>query len=228
MLFVEYFSKQIGGLRYRVGGVKQGRIVQAASVGILRHRPRNTAACTVYKVHRCTQKLNICKTGLIQRQAFRFYWSLLCSGLPVVDITVSFPSQQNFIEVRVIRLYANEDVQKGIEYAAKVWRERHLVQGVPPQLDGSRECSTHLMERYRHGGQKIRRASKAEEELLEEYNTIGEELKQLQERQRLLRNQLFAQVANDKGFQTQKGSKAIISRSSKGFQLRTFIKKEKV
>ena len=160
--------------------------------------------------------------------AMEGYWTLLCSGLPFVDITVAFPSQHNFIDVRVIRLCANPDVQKGIEYAAKVWRERHLVQGVPPQLDGSRECSSHLMERYRHGGQKIRKASKAEEELLQEYNTLGEDLKKLQERQRLLRNQLFAQVANDKGFQTKNGSKAIVSRSAKGFQLRTFIKKEKV
>ena len=156
--------------------------------------------------------------------AMEGYWALLCSGLPFIDITVAFPSQHSFIDVRVLRLYADLDVQKGIEHAAKVWRDHHLIQGEPPTLDGSRECSSYLMEKYRHGGHKIRRASKSEEELLKEYNALGEELKQLQEKQRKLRNQLFAQVGPDKGFQTPNGSKAIVSRSVKGFQLRTFIK----
>jgi hypothetical protein len=156
--------------------------------------------------------------------AMEAYWTLLCTGLPFVDIAVAFASERNFVNLRVLRLRADLDIQKGIEHAARSWRERHLIQGTPPQLDGSRECSDHLMEKYRTGGQRIRRASKGEEQLLSEYNTISEHLKVLQEQQRTIRNQLFAQVGSDKGIQTKNGSKAIVSRSKRGFQLRTFIK----
>ena len=92
--------------------------------------------------------------------AMEGYWTLLCTGLPFVDIVVAFPSDRDFITLRVLRLTEDLDIQKGIEHAARSWRERHLIQGVPPQLDGSRECSNHLVEKYRHGGQRIRRASK--------------------------------------------------------------------
>ena len=147
----------------------------------------------------------------------------------MTDIAVAFPSSRELVSIRSIRLYKDEDIQKGIEHAARSWRERHLIQGVPPQLDGSRECSNHLMEQYRYGGQRIRRASKDEEQLLESYNDLSDKIKKLQEQQRAMRNQIFAQVGPDKGVQTSNGSKAIISRSSRGFQVRTFNKpKEKV
>ena len=161
--------------------------------------------------------------------AMEGYWTLLCTGLPFVDIAVAFPSNRDLVSIRSIRLYKDEDIQKGIEHAARSWRERHLIQGVPPQLDGSRECSNHLMEQYRYGGKRIRRASKDEEQLLESYSDLSDKIKQLQEQQRAMRNQIFAQVGPDKGVQTSNGSKAIISRSSRGFQVRTFNKpKEKV
>ena len=156
--------------------------------------------------------------------AMEAYWALLCSGVKFIDIAVAFSSHQEFVTMRVIRLYSDLDIQQGIQQAARSWRERHLIQGTPPQLDGSRECSEHLMEQYRHGGQRIRKASLAEEHLLQEYNLISEQLKALQEQQRTIRNQLFAQVGPDKGFHTSDGSKAIVSRSQRGFQLRTFIK----
>ena len=65
--------------------------------------------------------------------------------------------------------------------------------------------------------------------MLESYNDLSDKIKKLQEQQRAMRNQIFAQVGADKGVQTSNGSKAIISRSSRGFQVRTFNKpKEKV
>ena len=164
------------------------------------------------------------KEQLPANVAMEGYWTLLCTGLPFVDIVVAFPSDRDFITLRVLRLTEDLDIQKGIEHAARSWRERHLIQGVPPQLDGSRECSNHLVEKYRHGGQRIRRASKDEEQLLQDYNNISEKLKILQEQQRTIRNQIFAQVGSDKGLQTRNGSKAIVSRSQRGFQLRTFNK----
>ena len=161
--------------------------------------------------------------------AMEAYWSLQCTDLKFIDIAIAFSSPQEFIQLKVIRLYQDLDIQKGIEQAARSWRERHLIQGIPPQIDGSRECSEHLMEQYRHGGQRIRKASQEEEQLLSEYNSISEQLKALQEQQRCIRNRLFAQVGSDKGIHTPDGSKAIVSRSQRGFQLRTFVKtKEKI
>jgi len=154
--------------------------------------------------------------------AMEAYWVMLCTGINWIDIAVSLPSQSDFIELRVIRILAEPDIQKGMEKAISSWRERHLIQGAPPSIDESRECSSFLMEKYRIGGNRIRNASPAEETMLQNYHQINQQIRELQQNQRKIRNQLFDCVANDRGIQTSKGSRAIISRSKNGFQLRTF------
>ncbi|MEC7988196.1 MAG: hypothetical protein VX278_23720 [Myxococcota bacterium] len=161
--------------------------------------------------------------------AMEAYWVMLCTGLQWIDIAVAFPSTSDFIDLRVIRIAADPDIQKGIEKSISSWRERHLIQGAPPRIDASRECSSFLMEKYRIGGNRIRNASPDEESMLQNYHQLNQQIRDLQQAQRQIRNQLFESVANDRGLQGSDGSRAIISRSRSGFQLRTFqAKKSKV
>lgn len=158
--------------------------------------------------------------------AMEAYWNLLCSDLDWMDIAVAFPSWSDFVEMRIIRIYPDLDMQKGIERAVSAWRENHLVQGEAPAIDSSRACTTFLMEKYRYSGDKIRKATDEEEQLLGRYNEVNQQLQDLQLEQRKLRNQLFSQIAHDKGVHCQDGSRAVISKSRKGFQVRTFQSKK--
>ena len=158
--------------------------------------------------------------------AMEAYWIMLCTGFKWIDIAVAFPSLSDFIDLRVIRIFADPDIQKGIEKSISSWRERHLIQGAPPRIDESRECSSFLMEKYRIGGNRIRNASPDEEALLQNYHQLNQQIRDLQQAQRKIRNQLFESVASDRGIEGSDGSRAIISRSKNGFQLRTFQAKK--
>jgi hypothetical protein len=158
--------------------------------------------------------------------ALEAFWTMLCADLPWMDIVVAFPSWSEFVEIRVIRLLSDENIQEGLMRDISAWRERHLLQGEPPVLDDSRACTEYLVEKYRYGGEQMRIANQEESNLLNDYNSVTEQLRELQSEHRRLRNNLFDTVAYDKGLKTSEGNKAIVSRGRNGFQLRVVSPKK--
>jgi len=63
-------------------------------------------------------------------------WGLEVTGLPWCDLTVLLP----YYEVRVYRIYADAALQRDLLAQVGAWRQAHLVEGRPLNVDGSQAC----------------------------------------------------------------------------------------
>ena len=145
---------------------------------------------------------------------------MFCSQLPWIDITVGFPSNTSYLEIRIIRIFADERLQQNLWTSAKAWRENHLLNNVIPSIDASRSCTSYLMERFAHGTDALREATDKEEAVLTQYEEVSEQLRELQARQQLLRNELFRQIGHFAGLKRKDGNTAVLQRNRNGLQLR--------
>lgn len=79
--------------------------------------------------------------------AVQGYTQLIVSELPWVDLCALVP-RGGWLGIRWVRLLRDPETQNAIEDALTQWRERHLVGGEPPPLDGSDACNRYLAKRY--------------------------------------------------------------------------------
>lgn len=68
------------------------------------------------------------------------YWYLEITGLPWWDLVVWLPRSFGFPELRWIRVMADRPHQRRMLLEVARWRQRHLVEGVQPDVDGSDAC----------------------------------------------------------------------------------------
>lgn len=85
-------------------------------------------------------------------------WYLIVSGLPWADATVFLP----WFELRTVRVHADPDGLDLVFRAVAAWRDRHLVRGEAPPVDGSEACRRALP---RAGGKDWRHASAEQADL---------------------------------------------------------------
>ena len=76
------------------------------------------------------------------------------------------------------------------------------------------------MERYKHSTDDLRPASPEELELIQAYDDIGQQIRELQTQHKLIRNQMLDKVGFDRGVESENGQRAIVSRGIHGLQLR--------
>ena len=94
--------------------------------------------------------------------AIQGYVQLAVTGMAWVDLCALVP-RGGWLGVRWVRLQRDVETQAQIVDALATWRERHLVQGVAPELDGSAPCNRYLAARFPVGKAKpARAASEAE------------------------------------------------------------------
>lgn len=153
------------------------------------------------------------------------YWTIEVAGVDWVDVVVASSSWSDLIRLNITRVMPDPTMQAGIMRAASAWRERHLLEQSPPKIDHSRICSSYLMERYKHSTGTIRDASDEEKELLDAYDALGNQIRELQSQHKLMRNQMLNSVGYDRGIESNDGARAIVSRGTRGLQLRTSRKK---
>ena len=161
--------------------------------------------------------------GIPANIAMKAYWTMLCTGLQYTDIVVGLPSWSDILEVRVIRLLADVSLQQSLLLRVSSWRDLHLMEGASPKIDDSRACSEYLFEKYRYDNGQIRKPSNEEETLMQKYNVLTEQIRSLQNQHRQMRNELFDCIGDDRGLETEDGSKAIVTRSRGNFQIRVKI-----
>jgi len=167
------------------------------------------------------------KCGIPANIAMQAYWTMLCTGCRYTDIVVALPSWNEMLEIRVIRLQADEELQKSLLVRVSSWRELHLIEGEAPKIDDSRACSEYLFEKYRYDNGQLRKPSKEEEKMMLEYNALTEQIRELQNTHRKLRNELFDSIAHERGLNGEDGSKAIVTRSRGNFQVRVSVSPKK-
>lgn len=79
--------------------------------------------------------------------AIQGYVQMIVTGLAWVDLCALVP-KGGWLGVRWVRLQRDPETQGQIEAALTEWRQRHLVEGVPPELDGSEPCNRYLARRF--------------------------------------------------------------------------------
>jgi len=132
--------------------------------------------------------------------ATQAFWYLEITGLPCWDMAVLIPRAGEFPELRIIRLMADATVQRQLLDRVGEWRERYLVQGVEPELDGSPACVHHLQRRYPGDPTKaVRDATDEESDLVTELAQVAEQEKGLEQRKRTAQAQLGALMGDTYG-----------------------------
>lgn len=125
--------------------------------------------------------------------AVQGYVQLIVSGLPWVDLCALVPRGM-WLAVRYVRLQRDPETQGALELALTEWRERHLVNGEPPTLDGSDACNRYLAGKFPSAGGKNRpeRAATLEEyEVMQKLNAARELEKASKALAAKLRNELL-------------------------------------
>jgi len=78
--------------------------------------------------------------------------NLEISGLPYCDLVLGTLDYMSWeLRMKVIRVHAQPEIQKGICEAIKGWRQTHLIDGAEPELDSSDACNHHLALRKADG-----------------------------------------------------------------------------
>jgi predicted phage-related endonuclease len=124
--------------------------------------------------------------------AVQVYVSLEISGLPYWDLCAMVPSA-GWLEVRWVRIMRDPGTQFQMTLALAKWQELHLVRGTPPPTDGSGACNRHLSAAFTK--RPARESTGEELAMLMEFAAIKGQIKALEERSDLLKNQLI-QVAD--------------------------------
>jgi predicted phage-related endonuclease len=139
--------------------------------------------------------------------AIQGYVQLIVTDLPWVDVCALVP-RGRWLTLRYVRLERDVDTQQQLESALTEWRERHLLHGEPPAVDGSEACNHYLARAFpsASGARKPQRGA-APDELarMVELAEVRQQIKALEARADLLRNELLQRAEGHKltvGFKT--------------------------
>lgn len=125
--------------------------------------------------------------------AVQGYVQLIVTDLPWVDLCALVP-RAGWLAIRYVRLERDVDTQNAIEGALTEWRERHLLRGEPPDVDSSEACNRYLARTFPSATGKARpqRGARPDEiERMRELYELRSEIKALEDRADLLRNELL-------------------------------------
>lgn len=94
------------------------------------------------------------------------YWYLHLSGLPVWYVAAWIPRPFLFPELRWYRILRDEHHQAAIFAEVAAWRQKHLVDGVMPEIDDTDGCRTYHTRQPGPGHKRLRDANEREGELI--------------------------------------------------------------
>lgn len=129
-----------------------------------------------------------CETLLPAHYAIQGYVQLAVTDLPWNDLCALVP-MHGWLGVRWVRLMRDEETQGQIVESLAAWRERHLVGGEAPDVDGSKACGRHLARAFQK--RPARPARPDEEDAIREYASLSATIKAAKERKDLLANTLI-------------------------------------
>ncbi len=118
------------------------------------------------------------------------YALLECTGLPWVDLTVGLA----FHDVRTIRIMADKAYQSWMLRTVAAWRERHLIRGAMPEIDGSKSCGKYLRTLDADPDDEVE-ADHIAASVLDEYAQVKTKADDLKKRMEIIRNRVRAGMA---------------------------------
>jgi len=128
--------------------------------------------------------------------AVQAYVQLAVTGLPWNDLCALVPSG-GWLEVRWVRLMRDEATQSEIVDALTEWRERHLVRGEVPEVDGSAACNRYLAREFQSVDDRPARVATSDEaDAMRELATLRAQAKTAETRTKELTNRLAASAGD--------------------------------
>lgn len=124
--------------------------------------------------------------------ALQAYWYLECTGLPWLDLVAMLPR----FELTHYRLMRDEAVQSRLLERVGAWRERHLVRGERPPLDGSDGASAALQSAHASPAKVDVEATADDERLLEKLLTIRATMAALGETEAVIKRRIEERIGD--------------------------------
>lgn len=146
--------------------------------------------------------------------AVQAYSQLAVSGMPWNDVCALVPSF-GWPEIRWVRVMRDDDIQRAIVEKCAAWREKHLVRGEAPDVDGTAACNRYLARRLSVPDTRARRvATEAEAAKITELATLRATINAAKERVDVLTNELVV-AAGDVAVTLADGKKAPYGQAQK-------------
>lgn len=133
-----------------------------------------------------------CEALLPAHYAVQAYVQLEVTGLPWNDVCALVP-QGGWLAVRWVRLLRDAETQGQIVEAADAWRQRHLIDGEPPPVDGSRPCNRFLARAFQARPARVATADEAAR--IRELAALRAQRKAIEARAEVLTNELVTAAA---------------------------------
>jgi len=133
---------------------------------------------------------NGCETLVPPAYAVQVYLSLEISGFDWWDLCALVPASR-WVEVRWVRILRDRSTQDSLVEAIRVWREKHLVGGEPPEITGDDACNLYLSTPIADPRPE-RLATEVEAREIARYHQIGREIESLKVDRDTLKNRLIA------------------------------------
>lgn len=131
-----------------------------------------------------------CENLMPPYYAVQAYVQLAVTDLPWNDVCALVPSN-GWLEVRWLRLMRDNDTQDAIVESLGAWREKHLIGGDPPDVDGSSACNRYLARRMNVPQKRASRVATPEEAAaMREVAALRAQTKAAEERVKALTNSL--------------------------------------
>jgi len=125
---------------------------------------------------------------------------LLVTGDPRCDVAVLIDD-----ELKIYTVLANPDLQALILERVPAWWQRHVVEGIAPDVDGSEAAARHLRATLRQIRPEPRTGTDAEEALMRDLVDINARLRDLEGKKSLVTQQLMRATGEDAGIRTPAG-----------------------
>lgn len=129
--------------------------------------------------------------------AVQAYVQLEVTGLPWNDVCALVPTG-GWLGVRWVRVMRDAETQAALVERLGAWRERHLVAGEEPAVDGSDACTAHLASRFPRDEKLVRGATDDEAAMMRELHACRASKDAAEERAKALCNELIASAAGAK------------------------------
>lgn len=108
-------------------------------------------------------------------------------------------------ELKLYTVLANPDLQALILERVPAWWQRHIVEGIAPDVDGSEAAARHLRATLRQIRPEPRTGTDAEEALMRDLTDINARLRDLEGKKSLVTQQLMLATGEDAGILTPAG-----------------------
>jgi predicted phage-related endonuclease len=125
-------------------------------------------------------------------------WYMMVMDCQRWDVAVFLTMKEEFRRYTLLR---DIEVEAHIVDTCKRWWQRHIVDGVQPEIDGSSGASEWIRRRFPKAFEPLREASTEERSIISELQATKKQLKALGSKEQELRNRLSASIGSSAGIE---------------------------